>query len=145
VAFVPLDGGRRHVEGAVSAIPPEDMPVDEREFWHNYAARAIEQGTLTLQTVAAFRLLCELDAEKRATKAQIDKDGRTYIKCVVDGAGNEHQELKAHPLKSDYAKLAKDVVSLMARFKLAPFGKAESALPGRKTPAANPWAKVVNT
>lgn len=124
------------------AVPPSDLPEGQDGFWRSYAGLAVEQGTLTAHTVAAFRLLCELDAEKRETKATIDRDGRTYIKVVVDGAGNEHQELKAHPLKSDYAKLAKSVETLMARFKLAPFGKPE--LPTRKTkPAANPWSKVV--
>lgn len=115
--------------------------MDQRGFWHSYAGLATEKRTLTAHTVAAFRLLCELDAEKRATKKTIDDDGRTFMKVTVDGAGVEHQELKAHPLTGAYGRLAKAVEALMARFGLAPFGKAELPLPN-KVSAANPWAKV---
>ena len=124
----------------VSAIPPEDLPAEQRDFWHRYAALAIEKRTLTVHTVGAFLLLCEMDAEKRATKATIEKDGRTYIKVTVDGTGTEHEELKAHPLTSAYGRLAKAVEALMARFGLAPFGKAEPIM--AKAKAVNPWAQV---
>src|SRR5687768_7149016 len=83
----------------VSAEPPEDLPEDQRAFWTRCAPRALAQGTLTPRTVEAFRLLCEMDVERRETKATIDRDGRTFLKVTVDGAGQEHQELKAHPLK----------------------------------------------
>lgn len=141
--LVAFDGARASepVDLSLSAIPPEDLPADQREFWHRNAPRAIAQGTLTDRTEEAFRLLCELEAERRETKKTIDRDGRTFIKVTVDGSGQEHQELKAHPLKSDYSRLAKSVEALMARFKLAPFGKAETTGVQRK-PAANPWAKV---
>lgn len=131
-------GGR--ADAAVSLIPPEDLPTDEREFWHRYAPNAIEKGTLTPNTLAGFRLLCEMDAEKRKTRAKMDEDGRTFLKVTVDGAGVEHQELKAHPLTSTYGRLAKAVEALMARFGLAPFGKAEPA--ARTKPAVNPFAQV---
>lgn len=124
----------------MSALPPEDLPVDERDFWHRYAADAIQKGTLTVHTVAAFRLLCEMDAEKRKTRATMDVDGRTFLKVTVDGAGVEHQELKAHPLTGAYGRLAKMVEALMARFGLAPFGKAEAS--ARPAVAVNPYAKL---
>lgn len=110
-------------DGGVSEAPPEDLPQEQQDFWRRCAGLAIERRTLVAHTVPSFRLLCELEAEKQATKATIDRDGRTYIKVTVDGAGTEHSELKAHPLKADYAKLAKQVETLMARFALAPFGK----------------------
>jgi phage terminase small subunit len=127
-------------DSGVSAIPPSDLPTDQRDFWHRYAALAIEKRTLTVHTVGAFLLLCEMDAEKRATKATIEKDGRTYVKVTVDGTGTEHEELKAHPLTSAYGRLAKAVEALMARFGLAPFGKAEPIL--AKAKAVNPWSQV---
>src|SRR5688572_236179 len=86
------------VTDATLATPPADVPADERDFWHRYAPLAMEKGTLTKHTEPAFRLLCELDAEKRQTRATLEKDGRTFLKITVDGAGVEHQELKAHPL-----------------------------------------------
>jgi phage terminase small subunit len=116
------------------------LPAEHREFWRRNAPLAIEKGTLTVHTVTAFRLLCELDAEKRATTAAMDRDGRTFMKVTVDGSGQEHQELKAHPLTSTYARHAKAVEALLARFGLAPFGKAEP-LP-KKAPQANQWAAV---
>lgn len=138
--FRPLVMTSRPEEDTLSALPPEDLPVDQRDFWHRYAALAIEKRTLTVHTVAAFLLLCELDAEKRATKQTIDADGRTYIKVIVDGTGTEHQELKAHPLTSTYGRLARSVETLMARFGLAPFGKAE--IPIVRPKMVNPWQSV---
>lgn len=120
--------------------PPEALPEDQQDFWRRYAWLAMEKGTLTAQTVPAFALLCEQSAEKQAVKATIERDGRTYIKVTIDGAGTEHEELKAHPLTSAYGRLAKAVEALMARFGLAPFGKAEPVL--AKAKAVNPWAKV---
>lgn len=124
----------------VSAIPPEDLPADQRDFWHRYASLAIEKRTLTPHTVGAFRLLCETSAEQLATKAVIQRDGRTYVKAWTDSSGQEHQELKAHPLTSTYGRLSKALEALMARFSLAPFGKPVD--PIQKRPAANPWSNV---
>lgn len=142
VPFVPIEGGRA---GDVSAVAPDDLPESQKPFWNTYAESAIGLGTLTPQTIGAFRLLCELESEKSATRATIDKDGRTYIKCVVDGAGNEHQELKAHPLTSAYRQLAQRVEALMARFMLAPMGKPAPGAKPKKPPSAvpNPWARIV--
>lgn len=139
VALQSIEGGR--IDDGVSSVPPEDLSSTEKAFWQRNAGRAIAQGTLTSRTAEAFRLLCELDEERRAVKATIDRDGRTFIKVTVDGAGQEHQELKAHPLKGDYSRLSKQVENLMARFKLAPFGKAEATIKS-KTVQANPWGAV---
>lgn len=128
--FTPIAGGKQDVD---LLVPPDDLPEDERDFWQRYAAVAVEKGTLTVHTVAAWRLLCEVDAEKRQTRATMNTDGRTFLKVTVDGAGVEHQELKAHPLTSAYGRLAKACEALMARFGLAPFGKPE---PGRAKPKA---------
>jgi hypothetical protein len=140
---VAFDGGAVASSGEmVSAVPPQDLPEAQRDFWKRYAARAIEARTLTPRTIPAFRLLCELENEKRETKETIERDGRTYLKCFVDSSGQEHQELKAHPLTGSYRQLAQRVEALLARFSLAPFGKpTDGAAAGRK-PAANPWARV---
>jgi phage terminase small subunit len=141
IPFAPaaVDGGRAE---EISPVPPADLPMEQQDFWRTYAKPAIEARTLTSQTVGAFRLLCELDAEKQATKATIDRDGRTYIKAWTDSSGQEHQELKAHPLTSAYRQLAQRVEALMGRFGLAPFGKPVAEKPQRGR-AANPWARIV--
>ena len=136
--MVAFDGGRA---GELSNVPPADLPEDQRDFWKRYAALAIDVGTLTLQTEASFRLLCELDAEKQATKATLDKDGRTYLNVTVDGSGQQHENLKAHPLTSSYRQLAQRVEALMARFGLAPFGKPVASV-GKKKTVASPWAAI---
>lgn len=136
---VALPGGKVDEEG-IPALPPEDLPVDQREFWQRNVPRALAQGTLTPRTVEAFRMLCELDAERRATKRTIDEQGRTYIKAWTDSSGQEHEELKAHPMVARYDRLSKQVESLLARFKLAPFGKAEAVVKA-KTPE-NRWAGI---
>lgn len=136
---VAIDGGRA---GEVSATPPADLPDDEKVFWRAYARLAIEAGTLTTQTEPAFRLLCELDAEKRATRQTIDKDGRTTIGITTDVTSSEqHVQIKAHPLTSSYRQLAQRVEALMARFGLAPFGKPVAA--GKKKTVVSPWAAIV--
>ncbi len=125
--FMTVDGGKVDEE-TISVAPPEDLPAEQTAFWRRNAPRAIAQGTLTPRTIEAFRLLCELERERTETKKTIDRDGRTFIKVTIDGSGQEHQELKAHPLKGDYARLSKQVENLMGRFRLAPFGKAEAVI-----------------
>jgi phage terminase small subunit len=135
-----IDGGRSE---AMSPRPPSDLPEDQRAFWRTYAPAAIEAHTLTPQTVGAFWLLCELDAEKRAQKATIDRDGRTYEKAWTDSSGQEHVELKAHPLTTSYRQLAQRVESLMGRFGLAPFGKPVQSTRREQQSKSNPWAAIV--
>ena len=140
----PRDGIKRGIkQPRVVGDSARESPPEQRDFWHRYAARALELGTLTVDTVAAFRLLCELDAEKVAVKQTIDRDGRTYIKVTIDGAGQEHQELNTHPLKGDYRQLSQRVEALMGRFMLAPFGKPPTPTRKRNSQAtANPWAAI---
>lgn len=122
------------------ATPPEDLPEGQRAFWETNAVLALEKGTLARHTVTAFRLLCEMDAERRRTFETLETDGRTFLKVTVDGAGVEHQELKAHPLKSDYRALCKAVETSLKNFGLAPFGKAEPAR--AKAPKVNAFQQV---
>lgn len=136
---VAIDGGRA---GETSKTPPSDLPEEQRGFWKQNAPIAIEAGTLTKQTEAAFRLLCELDAEKTATKRTLDTDGRTYQKAFCDSSGQEHLELKAHPLTSSYRQLAQRVEALMGRFLLAPFGKPLEGGRRKGKPTANPWMAI---
>jgi hypothetical protein len=124
------------------AEPPDGLRNEYRAFWQAYAPLAIEKRTLTRHTVPSFGLLCEVEHQKRLTLETIEAQGRTFIKVTVDGAGVEHQELKAHPLTGAYGRLAKAAEALMARFGLAPFGKPEQPIGKSKPAAANPWAQV---
>jgi hypothetical protein len=142
VPFRPIDGGRAE---EVSRRAPEDWPDESRKFWETYAPAAIEAGTLTTQTLASWCLLCEVDARRRKLLKQIEEQGETYLKCWVDASGQEHEELKKHPLSSEYRGLAQRAEALMAKFSLAPFGKPVAG--GRRGNKAkvNPWAGIMGT
>lgn len=58
---------------------------------------------------------------------KIATDGWTYIAITIDGAGNERETLKAHPLCGAHRGMMQRVESGMAAFKLAPMGKAIAA------------------
>jgi hypothetical protein len=137
--IVAIEGGRAK---DVTPTPPSDLPEDQKGFWRNYAGLAIDAGTLTKQTEPAFRLLCELDAEKRLTRETIERDGRTSMGITTDVTSSEqHVQLKAHPLTSSYRQLAQRVETLMARFSLAPFGKPVAG--GKKSATTvSPWASI---
>lgn len=134
--FASIDGNASPL-----AVAPDHLPEDHKPFWNRWAKLAIEAETLNERTACGFEELCGLEAEKRAMRATIDADGRTYIKVTVDGTGTEHTELKAHPLVAKHLALCKQVDSMMARFKLTAFGKPEVG--GKKRPqATNAWASV---
>lgn len=134
--FVTVDGGLSPL-----AVAPDELREEFRPFWNSWAKVAIERETLNEATACGFMELCELHHEKGQIKATLDEQGRTYVKPIPDPDGGMSHELKAHPLMSKYLQLAKQVDSMMARFKLTAFGKPEVG--GKKRPAAtNAWANV---
>ena len=134
--FTTIDGGQSPL-----AVAPDHLPEDQKPFWNRWAKFAIEAETLNERTACGFEELCGLEAEKRAMRETIDRDGRTYIKAIPDPDGVVTHELKAHPLVAKHLALAKQVDSMMARFKLTAFGKPEVG--GKKRPqATNAWANV---
>jgi terminase small subunit-like protein len=137
---VPIEGGRAN---ELSRTPPADLPEDQHAFWRMYAPLAMDAGTLTRQTEGAFRLLCELDAEKRATRETIAKDGRTTMGITTDVTSSEqHVQIKAHPLTSAYRQLAQRVETLMGRFALAPFGKPLEGQRKKGPMTTSPWLAI---
>jgi len=116
VEFVVFDGGR-------PLEVPADVPAAQAVYWRRYVTLAMNRGTLTEHTEPTFRLLCRTEAELAATDDIIQRDGRTFLKVTIDGAGQEHQELKAHPLLSHYRALLKQQQNLFEKFCLGPFGK----------------------
>jgi hypothetical protein len=120
---------------------PESLPVAHQDVWRLYAPPAIEAGTLTPRTAGAFALLCKLIVMEQAVVAQIEADGWTFVKITIDGAGQEHQELKSHPLCSHHRGLVQRLETQMKNFGVMPFGKP---IVDRKPKGpANPWSTVV--
>lgn len=102
---------------------PDDLPTDQKAVWDALAPEAMKQHTLTSATASAFRDLCEAIVIKRLMLAQIQADGMTLVDVSVDGAGVEHQSLKAHPLLAKHQGMMVRVEAGMARFLLTATGK----------------------
>ena len=122
--------GRRPDYAGISAdtplvdVPvPEDLPLDVRGVWEELAPHAREERTLTDGTAARFRLLCEAIVLERQMRAKLLADGLTYIAVTVDGAGNERETLKAHPLCGPQRGMMQRIETGMVAFKLSPVGK----------------------
>ncbi len=125
-----------------SPDPPSSLSAPRAEFWRLYAPHAIAAGTLTPQTEGAWHLLCELVAEKDAIMKAIEDDGRTVVRHKFDDDGNEvAKEVRAHPLIPAYRALAQRVEQMMARFALAPMGKAAGGAAPKAT-KASPWETI---
>lgn len=116
--FALVNGGGAQEPTDLSG-PPSDLPDDQQAFWREHAPLAIERSTLTPATVPAFRLLCELNAKRVMVGGMVDKGALGGLRVFM--------------------QLCKQVETLMARFCLAPFGKAVDGS-GRKKTAENPFA-----
>lgn len=106
---------------------PSDLPEAQKVVWAELAPHARQARTLSPATAGAFRDLCDAIVLKRAMADRIEADGLTYTKVSVDGAGVEHQELKAHPLISQHRGMMQRVEAGLVRFRLAPIGKELAA------------------
>ena len=125
-----VGAGRKPARSRVVAFPtgavvtvPADLTPEQRACWERWAPLAQSMGTLTDQTTPAFRLLCESHATYVRYMEVIRDDGETFFKVTVDGSGQEHRELKGHPLIGKAQSLAYRVEQLLARFSLAPTGR----------------------
>lgn len=105
---------------------PAVLTSAERPFWEWYAPQALAKGTLTTETAPGFVLLCQIAARRARLWEQIDADGDKYIAVVVDGAGQERQSLKAHPLLTHARGLDMRLEQQLARFGITSGGKADS-------------------
>lgn len=112
---------------------PADLTDDQRAIWMQLAPLAREQRTLIPATASRFRLLVKAIVMEAAYEAKILADGLTYLDVSVDGAGTQHEKLRAHPLCGAHRGMMQRVEAGMVAFKLAPFGKA-MAVPVQEKP-----------
>ena len=129
-------------DGPDVRVPPDDLPADQAAVWRRLAPLAIEAGTLVGRTVPGFRLLCKLTVMETSMAAVLADERWTFAKVTIDGAGQEQQEIKAHPLCTHHKGLAQRIESLMGRYAIVPFGKPVGDPPKRKTVAQNPWEGI---
>lgn len=116
---------------------PEGMSEGAVAVWEELAPYAIKANTLFPQTARQFADLCESRVRMAKWQAAIERDGETHIKTTVDGAGQEHAELKAHPLISRHHGLSQRVEMGMIRFRLGAIGKEMA----ETTPPADPFSE----
>lgn len=125
--FVHGQRGAKSSSGAATlpdVVPmPADLTPDQAEVWSGLADHARQQRTLAKATAQAFRDLCAAIVSRDRMAAQVERDGLTYLKVTVDGSGQEHTEIKAHPLVSQHRGMMQRVEAGMTRFRLAPVGK----------------------
>lgn len=132
----PKDEQQRHVHGSrdrgsrnrrpAQRVPvemPADLPDAQQVIWKELAPHATEQGTLVPATASALRHLCAAVVARDQMAEAIEHDGLTFQKITVDGSGQEHSELKAHPLISQHRGMMQRVEAGLVRFRLSPIGK----------------------
>jgi len=129
-----LHGGRVRSETAkreqtAATVPqepvntPEALSDAQKAVWNDLAPHATKAGTLTPATATSFQRLCAAIVKHARWEAQIGTDGDTYLKVTIDGAGQEHTEVKAHPLIAKSQALDKDIRGWMKEFIISPVGK----------------------
>jgi hypothetical protein len=132
----------RPVSSPAAVAVPQGLPATVEAVWLELAPHARHAGTLVASTAVAFRRLCEAVVTHQRMQAQIERDGLTYLKVTIDGAGQEHQEIKAHPLISRAETLDNKIRAWFKDFAINPFGKPlAEAIP---TPA-DPFAEFEQT
>ena len=94
-----------------------------RAVWAQLAPEAERARTLTPGTAVAFARLCQTWVTHAAMAATVAKDGMTFFEVMVDGAGQEHQAIKAHPLLARVSSLDAAIRATLKDFCLSPFGK----------------------
>src|SRR5262245_32040037 len=101
------------VPSPVDVPLPAGTPDDVAAIWAELAPHALESRTLVPSTATAFLRLCKAIVRHAVMEVQIEKDGLTYLKVSVDGAGVEHSEVKAHPLISRAGSLESSIKAWM--------------------------------
>ena len=124
-----LHGGRDRAVARPEAVPvvpitaPDGLDASLQAIWDAHAPHAIKAGTLVPGTVSAFLRLCKAVRRHDRMEAVIDSDGMTYLEVTIDGAGQEHNKVLAHPLIGKAQTLDASIRSWFKDFGLNPFGK----------------------
>jgi hypothetical protein len=110
------------VPGAMVACPVAASAA-VAAAWAELAPHAVHACTLVPGTASAFLRLCQAVVKHAQMEQQIERDGLTYYKVTIDGSGQEHQELKAHPLIARAEAIDNKIRGWFKDFAINPFGK----------------------
>ena len=102
---------------------PEGANEATKGVWNELMPLACRARTLTDVTAPGFLELCRAVVRLRQMDARLEEEGLTQIKITIDGAGQEHQEVKAHPLVSQHRSMMQRVEAGYTRFCLTALGK----------------------
>ena len=120
------------------AVAKPDLAEAVAGVWDKLAQHAVKAGTLVPSTAEAFTRLCQAVVKHAQMEAQIERDGLTYLKVTIDGSGQEHTEIKAHPLISRSHALDNAIRAWFKDFGINPFGKPlAEAIPKAVDPFAS--------
>ena len=112
--------------------PKRRLTRDAYKVWARLAPAAAARGTLTVETVHGFALLCDLVVTHERLTKQLETDGWAYT--------NSFGERKRHALWGVWQNVTLRVEQQLARFGL--IGEGRPLAQASAAPAANPWAAV---
>ncbi len=115
---------------AAEPLPEVPAPVltpSEADLWAQWAPRARARGTLVPETEPGFAQLCEVASKAAKLWSWIDTVGLMFETVTVDGSGQEHRELRKHPLLTEWRGLEARKEMMLARYGLTGDGKVPAS------------------
>jgi phage terminase small subunit len=120
---------------------PAMLCVAAASVWDEMAPIALSMGTLTTADVAAFATFCELEATRRLSSLEKNREGFTpfLMSSITDSAGNEHLKVSEHPAIKLERNTAAALRPYYEKFGLEPVGRARISVPQVEQPVSK-WA-----
>lgn len=130
----------RTPEGPV--VKPEGLSPGAGVVWDRVAPVCLYMGTLTPGDVETFVRYCEIQATADASAAQKAEPGFTMFlhTTMVDSAGNEHQNVKVHPVIKIELETSVKLRPFYEYFGMCPSGRARLHIPKPKDEPVSKWA-----
>lgn len=87
---------------------PPDLDDDAKKYWKKFAPMLNRIGILTEADGEVFGIMCQIRSRIQKIHRVLETEPYTQEKHTVDGAGQEHTELKKNPfimMEQEYYKL----------------------------------------
>ena len=125
-------------------VEPPEMSEAARKVWDKLAPKCEEMGTLTSVDAEAFGVFCELQATLAQCSKMKGEPGFCYFIefTTVDGAGNEHVQLKESPVIKLERNTAMALRAYYERFGLEPSSRSRIHVATKAAPVSK-WAGVI--
>jgi P27 family predicted phage terminase small subunit len=131
---------RRHT-GRVGPTAPPGVPTPPKPLtgealaeWERMIERLTALGSLSTADGAVLYRYCHLHAQTERLQADLEQlETSWFLKVTVDGAGQEHQEAKVHPLFAQYRAYVLALRVYLTEFGLTPASRGRVKLPEKPT------------